>query len=216
MMNNKSKKPALLFDLGGVIMDIRRENCVASMRRLGMEHPEEFLGDYGQKGPFLLLEKGEITPEEFRRQLRPYLNAGVTDDQIDAAFNDFLVGIPVERLRHLEALHRDHHIYMLSNTNKIMWDSKIAEEFRKDGHDRDYYFDGCVASFAMKSYKPDPHIFQATLDRFGLEAGDVIFFDDSQANCEAAAQLGFRTVWVAPGSEFYDMVPQQPQEDKQP
>lgn len=206
-MNPDLKKPVLLFDLGGVIMDIERDNCVASMRRLGMEHPEVFLGDYGQKGPFLLLEKGEITPEEFRGRLRPYLREGVTDAEIDAAFNDFLVGIPVERLRQLESLHRDHRIYMLSNTNKIMWDSKIAEEFRKDGHDRDYYFDGCVASFAVRSYKPDCKIFREVLDRFSLEAGDVIFFDDSRANCEAAEKLGFRSVWVAPGSEFHDLIP---------
>lgn len=186
-------------------MDIKRENCVESMRRLGMEHPEEFLGDYGQKGPFLALEKGEITPEEFHSQLRPYLREGVTDAEIDAAFNDFLIGIPVERLRRLELLHRDHAIYMLSNTNKIMWDSKIADEFRKDGHERDYYFDGCVASFDVKCYKPDPAIFEETLRKFGLTAGEVVFFDDSRENCEAAGRLGFKTVWVAPGKEFYEL-----------
>lgn len=186
-------------------MDIKRENCVESMRRLGMEHPEEFLGDYGQKGPFLALEKGEITPEEFHSQLRPYLREGVTDAEIDAAFNDFLIGIPVERLRRLELLHRDHAIYMLSNTNKIMWDSKIADEFRKDGHDRDYYFDGCVTSFDVKCYKPDPAIFEETLRKFGLTAGEVVFFDDSRENCEAAGRLGFKTVWVAPGKEFYEL-----------
>lgn len=188
-------------------MDIERENCVKSMRRLGMEQPERFLGDYGQKGPFMSLEKGEITPEEFRRQLRAYLREGVTDEEIDSAFNDFLVGIPVRRLRELEKLHRDHDIYMLSNTNKIMWDSRIAEEFRKDGHDRDYYFDGCVASFAVKSYKPDRQIFIEVLDRFGLNPAEVVFFDDSKANCEAAAKLGFHTVWVEPGKEFYDLIP---------
>ena len=186
-------------------MDIKRENCVESMRRLGMEHPEEFLGDYGQKGPFLALEKGEITPEEFHSQLRPYLREGVTDAEIDAAFNDFLIGIPVERLRRLDLLHRDHAIYMLSNTNKIMWDSKIADEFRKDGHDRDYYFDGCVASFDVKCYKPDAAIFEETLRKFGLTAGEVVFFDDSRENCEAAGRLGFKTVWVAPGKEFYEL-----------
>lgn len=206
-MTNTTDRPALLFDLGGVIMDIKRENCVASMRRLGMQHPEEFLGDYGQKGPFLLLEKGEITPEEFRAQLRPYLREGVADSEIDAAFNDFLVGIPIERLRRLEELHRDHRVYMLSNTNKIMWDSKIADEFRKDGHDRDYYFDGCVASFAVKSYKPDAKIFMTALDRFGLTPEGTIFFDDSKANCDAAAALGFQTVWVCPGAEFYNLLP---------
>mgnify|MGYP001534228688 FL=1 len=35
----------LLFDLGGVIMDIRRQNCEAAFRRLGMNDIDRFLGD---------------------------------------------------------------------------------------------------------------------------------------------------------------------------
>lgn len=190
-------------------MDIRRENCIASLKRLGMAHPEEFLGDYGQKGPFLQLEKGEISPADFHQELKKYLPEGVTDTQIDDAFNDFLVGIPVRRLRELEQLHQRYNIYMLSNTNPIMWDSKIDSEFRKDGHDRDYYFDGCVASFDVKAYKPDPRIFEFVLSRFNLDPAKVIFFDDSAENCEAARKLGFKAIHVATDTEFYDLIPDQ-------
>ncbi len=197
----------LLFDLGGVIMNIEKERCVRSLKKLGMEHPEEFLGDYGQKGPFLALEEGKLTPAGFREALREYLPAGVTDEQIDDAFNDFLVGIPVERLKELEKLHRNHRIFLLSNTNKIMWDSKIAEEFRKDGHDREYYFDGCVTSFDVKCCKPEAAIFEEAAGRFGLTPAATLFFDDSRENCEAAAELGFRTAWVRPGTEFTDYLP---------
>ena len=115
----------LLFDLGGVIMDIRRDNAVEALRALGMADADDFLGEYGQKGPFLTLEKGEITPGEFRDELRPMLRPGVSDAEIDAAFNRFLTGIPLERLRALERLHATHSIYMLSNTNPIMWHSRI-------------------------------------------------------------------------------------------
>lgn len=199
-------RKTLLFDLGGVIMDIKRDNCVASLRRLGMANPGEFLGDYGQKGPFLALEKGEITPVEFHNELKTILPQGVTDEEIDMAFNDFLVGIPVERLRKLEELHKNHKIYMLSNTNAIMWDSKIADEFRKDGHNRDYYFDGCVTSFEVRSYKPDEKIFKTVIDRFNLNPRDVIFLDDSEENCAAARRLGFNAIHVAPGHEFHTLL----------
>ena len=50
----------LMFDLGGVIMDIRRENCVEALTSLGMEGADEMLGLYCQSGPFLLLEEGKI------------------------------------------------------------------------------------------------------------------------------------------------------------
>lgn len=210
MDNEIEKTPAvkaLLFDLGGVIMDIRREDCVAALEALGMKEAGSMLGDYGQTGPFLSLEKGEITPEEFRRELRAYLPAGVTDAQIDAAFQRFLTGIPVRRLRALEALHGRYKIYMLSNTNAIMWYGRIDEEFRKDGHDMGYYFDGWVPSFEVKAYKPDARIFRIACERFGLTPGETLFFDDSQANCEAASALGFRTAWVRPGTDFTDWFP---------
>ena len=196
----------LLFDLGGVIMDIRRENAVAALEALGMKEANDFLGEYGQKGPFLALEKGELTPEEFRAQVRPMLRPGVTDAEIDAAFDRFLTGIPVHRLRALERLHRTRRIYMLSNTNAIMWRGKIAEEFRKDRHDMGYYFDGWVPSFEVHAYKPDAEIFRIARERFGLVPERTLFLDDSEANCRAAAGLGFRTAHVRPGTEFMDYI----------
>lgn len=200
------KKLNLLFDLGGVIMNINKDRCADSFRRLGMENPGLFLGDYSQKGPFLKLEEGKITPEEFRAELRPYFAPGVTDEQIDSAFCDFLLGIPLERLSQLEKLHDTYNIYMLSNTNPIMWHRAILEEFKKDGHDVNYYFDGCMTSFDAKVCKPDPRIFRETLSRFGLDAEEVVFLDDSEANCRAAEALGIRALHVPSDGNFFGVL----------
>lgn len=196
----------LMFDLGGVIMDIERMNAVCALKDLGMSDVDELLGDYGQKGPFLGLERGDIDIDEFHRQLRPYLPAGVTDSQIDSAFIKFLVGIPVERLRALEQLKRKYNIYLLSNTNPLMWNSYILDEFRKDGHDIGYYFDDEVASFQVHAYKPDAEIFHIAEKKFGIKPEETVFFDDSASNCEAAERLGFHTVHVIPGTEFTDYI----------
>ena len=59
MAENK-KIRNLLFDLGGVIMDIERERCVEALTRLGMQGADEMLGLYVQSGPFLKLEEGEM------------------------------------------------------------------------------------------------------------------------------------------------------------
>lgn len=194
----------LLFDLGGVIMDIRRANCVAAFEALGMTNSDELLGEYSQKGPFKLIEEGSLTAEEWRTEMRKHLRPGVTDEQIDNAFIAFLTGIPVHRLRELERLHSHYKIYMLSNTNPVMWNSKIADEFRKDGHDREYYFDGIVTSFDAKAMKPAKAIFDTVVERFGIEPSETLFFDDSQANIEAAEKLGFKGWLVNPGTEFFD------------
>lgn len=197
----------LLFDLGGVIMDIRRENAVRALEDLGMADAGSFLGEYAQKGPFLMLENGSMLPAEFRDTIRRYIPHQVSDGEIDRAFCRFLIGIPEHRLDSLTALRKSgYRVYMLSNTNPIMWDSVIADEFRKQGHDMDYYFDGEVTSFAARSCKPDRRIFDTAVSRFGIRPEETLFLDDSQANIDAAKTLGFNAALVAPGSEFIDII----------
>ena len=196
----------LLFDLGGVIMDIRRQNCVDAFKRLGMPHPEDMLGEYSQKGPFMRLEEGMIDAAEFRREICELIPSEVTDSEIDEAFCRFLTGIPVERLRSLEKLHGTDLIFLLSNTNPIMWHSRIASEFRKDGHDLPYYFDGAVTSFEARSMKPDRRIFDHAVQTLGIHPEETLFFDDSEANVKAARELGFQAEVVAPGAEFADIL----------
>lgn len=196
----------LLFDLGGVIMDIRRLNCVASFERLGMKDADSFLGEYSQKGPFLQLEEGLINEAQFRDAVREYIDGEVTDEQIDKAFCDFLVGIPAYRLEQLRQLKKQYGIYMLSNTNPIMWHSRIAEEFRQEGMEREDYFDGIVTSFEALSIKPDAKIFHTVVEKLGIKPEETLFLDDSQKNLDAASALGFHTLLVAPGSEFFDLI----------
>lgn len=196
----------LLFDLGGVIMDIDKSNCVESYRRLGLSDAESFFGEFSQKGPFMALEEGTITPAEFHEALRPCLPGGVTDAEIDAAFCDFLTGIPARRLVALEKWRRCYGIYLLSNTNEIMWGSRIAEEFRKLGREREDYFDGMVTSFEARSLKPAPEIFVYAVRKLGIVPEETLFLDDSERNLEAAAALGFHTAHVAPGREFDEIL----------
>lgn len=197
----------LLFDLGGVIMDLDRNCCVEAFKRLGMKDPDEFLGLYGQKGDFLALESGEIDADEFHRRIRPLFGTpSPTDVQIDEAFNEFLIGIPVERLKALRDLRRDYRICLLSNTNPIMMESKIAEEFRKEGRELADYFDGVVTSYEARCCKPGKEIFDYAERTCGLVPAETLFFDDSQANVDAARSYGFKAVLVRPGDEFADLL----------
>ncbi|MDE7466948.1 MAG: HAD family phosphatase [Muribaculaceae bacterium] len=196
----------LLFDLGGVIMDIRKENCIAAFERLGLKDAASYFGEFSQQGPFMLLERGDMTVDQFHQALRQNLPAGVTDAQIDDAFCQFLIGIPVHRLHSLEQLRRRYPVYMLSNTNPIMWDSKIRTEFEKDGKYREDYFDGIVTSFEARSLKPEQKIFEYAASKLGIEPAETLFLDDSELNLEAAEDLGFKTALVAPGMEFPEVL----------
>lgn len=196
----------ILFDLGGVVMDIRRLNCVAAFKRLGMPDPDAFLGDYAQKGPFMLIEEGRISPEEFRSEIRRLIPAPVTDEQIDSAFEEFLIGIPEHRLDYIKALRSRYHTFVLSNTNPIMWNGKIASEFSKKGGSISDYFDGMVTSFEAKCMKPDEAIFRYTVSHLAIDPAETLFLDDSQANLDAAVRLGFMTALVAPGIDMTQLL----------
>ncbi len=184
-------------------MDLDRDRCVRAFERLGMKDADDFLGVYGQKGAFLALESGEIDADEFHSQVRPMIDReNVSDEEIDAAFNEFLIGIPVHRLESLRELRRDYKVYLLSNTNPIMVNGKIAEEFRKEGREMADYFDGIFTSYEAKCCKPGKAIFDYTEKVGGLNPSETLFFDDSQSNVDAARSYGFNSVLVRPGDEF--------------
>ncbi len=73
----------LLFDLGGVIMDIRRENCIKALEQLEVSGIGEMLGVYCQQGAGLQLEEGKITlpahspTRKSTRRLTPFLWASL-------------------------------------------------------------------------------------------------------------------------------------------
>lgn len=197
----------LLFDLGGVIMDIRRDNAVEALRQLGMTDADSFLGEYSQQGPFEGLENGSLTVAQFHDAIRRIIgNPTLTGEQMDKAFGKFLLGIPHHRLAELTQLHEHYKIYMLSNTNPIMWTDGIDKAFRTEGHDVNYYFDGIVRSYMAKCMKPAPGIFEYAIRELGIKPEETLFLDDSQRNLDAAARFGFHTLLVPPGSEFYELL----------
>lgn len=200
----------LLFDLGGVIMDIDRGRCLRSLTRMGMPRraADDMLGVYVQRGIFMQLESGLIGVDEFYAGLRalfPDGAAGYSDKQLESALCDFLIGIPVFRLASLRRLRERFGVYMLSNTNPIMMSTKIAGCFRAEGLEMGDYFDGMVMSYKAKAMKPGRAIFDYAVSELGIIPRETLFFDDSQANLDAAASLGFQVALVPPGSEFEDI-----------
>ena len=59
----------------------------------------------------------------------------------------------------------------------------------------DELFEVVVDSAYVGMRKPDPEIYELTLQRLGLPAAACVFVDDIEVNCTAAAELGLRAVW---------------------
>lgn len=187
----------LLFDLGGVIIDLDREACVRAFGALGLRDAAEMLDPYAQSGVFALLEEGRIGPAEFYDELRRHAGRPeLTDQELERAFTSFLGGLPRERLQALRSLRRRHRVFLLSNTNPVMMQGRIRRLFRQEGLEMEDYFDGMALSYQAGCCKPEAGIFHYAARMLGLRPEATVFFDDSQANVDAARALGFRAVRV--------------------
>ncbi|MBR5532659.1 MAG: HAD family phosphatase [Bacteroidales bacterium] len=200
----EQKYSTIIFDLGGVIINLKKQNCIDAFKTLGYNSIDDMLGEYKQGGEFLALEEGRLSVEEWRESVRKNLSAPVTDKQIDDAFNAFLVDIPIQKLRMLQLLKTKYRIVMLSNTNKVMFESKIPELFKVDGLRIEDYFDDFFLSYKMGLSKPSPEIFIKVAEQLGINPCEALFIDDSQANVDAASRLGFQTMCVEPYTDFSD------------
>ena len=192
----------VIFDLGGVIIDIKREHAAKALEDLGIVEADRILGEYEQKGIFLLLEEGRVSDAELYDSLLPLCKEGTTCTDIKVAFEKFLTGLPVERLRTIEKVRaKGYRTYVLSNTNPIFYNDWIAKAFRQDGKSINDYFDGIVVSFQELMCKPNPEIFGHLLSRYGLKAEESVFLDDSEANCASAGTHGIHTVCITSSGE---------------
>ena len=107
----------LLIDLGGVLINLDRQRCIENFQKLGLRNVEELLDISNQDGILMQQEKGLITPAEFRNGVREMIGKVVSDKQIDAAWNSFLVDIPTHKLDLLLKLREKYVVYLLSNAS---------------------------------------------------------------------------------------------------
>lgn len=191
----------IVFDLGGVVIDLDRSKAVAALTALGIPDVDALLGLYCQQGAFYQLETGRCSAAGFFDHLRQMaVDAGADApacSDIEHAFGEFLLGIPMRRLRRLRELREaGYRVFALSNTNPVMFHSQIADFFRAEGLETSDYFDGMVLSFEEGVCKPDEEIFRRVLRRFRLQPADTLMLDDGPANCEAARNVGMQALQV--------------------
>lgn len=192
----------LLFDFGGVLTDLDRERCIRSFAALGFD-VRPYLGAYRQAGCFSLLEQGKISVGEFCNELRRLSgNPALTDEALIKAWQDFLIGVPAERLDMLLKLRHHYPVSLLSNTNAIHWEQG-RHFFDYKGLSAGDFFDHTFLSYEMGIEKPAPELFDAVVKQLGVPADEVLFLDDSEVNCEAARRCGLQALLAPAASGWF-------------
>lgn len=191
---------AIIFDLGGVILNLDVSRSHDAFLKLGFSNIGEEMGrilnrisESDEPGLFHLYEKGKITSRQFREGLRKASGKDWSDRDIDLAWTAMLLDLPLENLRIIEKLKDSYRLFLLSNTNEIHIDSLHALPQSESG------FTTLISLFEKVYYshdvgmrKPDVEIFHHVIEDSGLNPQTTLFVDDSSINVEGARKAGLQ------------------------
>lgn len=203
-MTDKHNIRNIVFDLGGVLADLDSERCKAAFCALGMPQMAALIDPCYPAEVFARMERGDLTAHETCDEIRRLTQRpDVSDEAIAGAYQAFVAGIPVSKLRLLERLRREgYRVYMLSNNNPLVMPYIASVCFTADGHDMPYYFDRIYLSYELHELKPSPEIFRRVIADSGMRPEETLFVDDGARNVEVARMLGFHTYMPAPREDF--------------
>ncbi|MEG1672733.1 MAG: HAD family phosphatase [Alistipes sp.] len=194
----------IVFDLGGVLIDLDKQRCIDAFNRLGFPQIETLIDFYYPAEIFNRLERGEVDAHTVCEYIRTEARKPeITDAQIHHAYQMFLAELPAAKLELIMQLRTaGKHTYLLSNTNEMVWDDVEAKFVAANGHPIGDYFDRIYLSYEMGDLKPSPTIFQRVIADSGIVPEQTLFIDDGEQNVIAAHALGFNVYMPQPREDF--------------
>lgn len=194
-MHNLEQIDTLVFDYGGVIINIYEDKLIDTFKRLKVTKWK------------LLIHKNKIKrlKREFINGLRPTADIlaeikqvcgkHVTIDEIVDAMNQLAGELPQSRIENIIRLRNKYKVYVLSNINDTLWDTCV-KQLNAIGLTPEMCYDCCFLSYEMKAAKPDPAIYQLMIQETGLDPRRTLYFDDRAENVEMGNKLGFHSILV--------------------
>jgi len=186
----------ILFDLGGVILDINVQATLKRFYELGfpaelMQYPHSMTTDL-----FFKYESGKLDTEQFRNAIRDTTDLKISEKAFDEAWNAMLVRIPEERIKLLKVLSKRYNLYMLSNTSELH--VRVFEKMYLDtaGEAMQQVFKKLYYSHEIGWHKPDPEAWKHVISDAGIKAEETLFLDDNIHNIKASQELGFQAIHI--------------------
>lgn len=198
----------IVFDLGGVIIDLDRDQAVARFEAIGVSDADELIDAYEQKGIFLEIENGKIDAQTFCDKLCKHTGKTLDYATIQQAWLGFVTAVPQYKLDFILELRKSYRIYLLSNTNPIMQDWARSERFTEAGKPISAYFDQMFTSYESGFTKPDLGIFNQLIKETNLDPGETLFVDDGTSNITVGKQLGFQVYQPENGEDWREPIQQ--------
>jgi putative hydrolase of the HAD superfamily len=187
----------IIFDLGGVLYDIRYENIADTFRSYGLPDFEKLYAQAGQAEEIDLFEEGKITPAQFRDFIRSLSFHKLSDRQIDDAWNAILIDLPEVRIELLQKIRNKYRIFLFSNTNEINCIEFVRFVTEKYGENIfDTHFEKSYYSHLLGIKKPKREAFLKICEEQNLIPAETLFIDDIEQHILGAQQAGLQTYWL--------------------
>lgn len=192
----------VVFDFGGVIADISRNQAVQAFLELGLKDADTRLDKYHQTGIFQELEEGKLSADAYREELGKLCGRELTEAETRRAWLGFFVGVDSRKLEYLLELRKNYRVYILSNTNPFVMSWARSPEFSQAGKPLDDYCEKLYLSYQIGYTKPARQIFDFMVEDSGILPAETMFVDDGAANVGIGKELGFQTFQPANGSDW--------------
>ena len=196
----------IIFDLGGVILDIDYNRTRKGFEKLGVTQFDEMYSQANANLLFQKLETGHISNDDFFKELIECTNLDLTPEQIRTAWDAMLLDFRESSLDFLEGIKSKYKTYLFSNTNFIHMEAFHKIFHRKEReHPFNDYFDKAFYSCEIGLRKPELESYQWILNHLNVDASKTLFIDDSIQNIEAAKKVGIQTVYLKPGMKIEEL-----------
>lgn len=188
-----TKITTIIFDLGGVILNLDQDKTLRAFSRLGVELEDI----HSNNTIFADFETGKISADDFRQFLITSLKGNASAEQVDQAWNAMLLDLPAYRLEMIQNLRKRFKVLLLSNTNSIHIDAfhaYLQQNF--PALNWMALFDKVYYSYEIGYRKPNTDIYEFVLKEHGLQPHQALFIDDNKGNLNGAAKVGLHTLWA--------------------
>lgn len=184
----------IIFDLGGVLLNIDYNKTIQAFKQLGILHFEKMYSQYTANPLFEHLETGKVSEKEFYEEIKKALPPTTTTAQIQNAWNSMILDFREQSLERLLQLKNKYNVFLLSNTNAIHVNAFQQLFSRQIGNPPfEDYFHKIYYSHQVGLRKPHKTIFEYVLADAQITPEKTLFIDDSVNNITTAKQLDFHT-----------------------
>ncbi len=182
---------AIIFDLGGVIINLSYKKTEEAFKNLFGTDFSEIYSKQSQSDVFNKLETGHISEKQFVETLQNASSKTISHQEIISAWNAILLDIPKERIELLKKIGKQKRIFLLSNTNQIhktAFDKITLESHQMNGLES--LFENAYFSHLVGMRKPNKEIFDFVIQENKLNPQKTLFIDDSPQHIEGALLTG--------------------------